>query len=390
GIVLAANYPDDGIRTLSSQNEILILDVQIAKTTPLKIGDVVLEVDNHVVSQYIPIYSWYLGKHAGDTATFLVKRGSETLQLKVKLSKPTADELVNRLMPLLIALVFLIVGLGVGAFAPATPSTELGFWFFIFSSLLLTSGQLSWTGPPIFINVYNLLWWIIGPLAIHFHLFFPQEAKFKYRNHLILLLYFIGLVGGILNIYWGNHINANYPLIIQVIDASRYFLGLNLLCVAILLYHHYRNASDLGVRSKVRLIMLGGLLSVVPFITFYILPEILINKPILPHYFTFFWISFLPLTYGYAIFRYQIIEFERHVNRGATVLLVFSILVGIYISIFSVLEKLLPSQILYDPTLNTFLILLLSASIFPISRRVQRLVDTMFYGGWYDYRSAIL
>ena len=390
GLMLAINYPYEGITSLSTHNEILSLDEHLKEISPLKVGDIILEVNNQKILENLPSYSWYLGKKAGDSASFLIQRGQEKISVTVPLARPSGDELVTRLMPLFIALVFLIVGLGVEAFAPVTVATELGFWFFLFSSLLLTSGQLSWTGPTLFIQVYNFLWWVIGPLAVHFHLFFPQEAKFKGRNILLLLLYFIGLIGGILNIIWGNHANPNSQFIFLVITASRYFLATNLLFLAALLYYHYHNAVDPGVRAKIRLLLLGGLLSVVPFVTFYILPEILINKPIIPHSFTFIWISFLPLTYGYAIFRYRIIEFERHVNRGATVLLVFSILVGIYISIFSLLERILPSHILYDPALNTFIILSLSASILPISKRVQRLVDTMFYGGWYDYRSAIL
>ncbi len=390
GMMLAIIYPDEGIRILSPENKILNLDSRIAETSLLKLGDKLLEVDNKKIAQYLPIFSWHSGKKAGDTASFVIQRGQEVIRLTVPLSKPSGDELINRLMPLIVALIFLIVGLGIETFAPSTAATELGFWFFVFSSLLLTSGQLSWTGPALFIPVYNFLWWIIGPLAVHFHLFFPQEAKFRARNLILLGLYSIGLLGGMLNILWGNHANPNSQWIVQVFTASRYFLASNLLLVAALLYYHYHNAVDPGVRAKVRLLLLGGLLSVVPFVSFYILPEILISKPILPHSFTFIWISFLPLSYGYAIFRYRVIEFEKHVNRGATVLLVFSFLVGIYISIFSVLERILPSDILYDPALNTFLILSLSASILPLSKRVQRLVDTMFYGGWYDYRSAIL
>jgi two-component system phosphate regulon sensor histidine kinase PhoR len=42
-----------------------------------------------------------------------------------------------------------------------------------------------------------------------------------------------------------------------------------------------------------------------------------------------------------------------------------------------------------DALLNTILVLVM-ASIFPfLYRRVQRLVDTAFYGSWYDYRSAV-
>ncbi len=97
----------------------------------------------------------------------------------------------------------------------------------------------------------------------------------------------------------------------------------------------------------------------------------------------------IPLTYGYAIVRHRLIEIDRHVNRGATFLIVLSLLGGL-LAVFYAIRQYFPQALpLADPLVETLLVLVL-ASIFPyIYQRVQRIVDRAFYGGWYDYRTAV-
>ncbi len=83
------------------------------------------------------------------------------------------------------------------------------------------------------------------------------------------------------------------------------------------------------------------------------------------------------------------IEIDRHVNRGATFILVFSILAGFYLLLYSVLFKAFNISMQNQPLINTVLVLILAGVFVPIQRRVQRIVDIAFYGSWYDYRSAI-
>ncbi len=42
-----------------------------------------------------------------------------------------------------------------------------------------------------------------------------------------------------------------------------------------------------------------------------------------------------------------------------------------------------------EPVLNTLIVLVLASIFIPLHRMVQHVVDSAFYGGWYDYRSAI-
>lgn len=386
GIYLVVTYPDDGIRVLSPTNEILEIDTNLRGQQPLQVGDKILEVNGVPIARGL---TWYEGRKAGDSVEYLVNRNGYSLRIQAVLASPSFLEVIRRVVPLAVSLVYLAIAMWIGAYAPSSNETSLCYWFFLIGSAILATGQISGFGHSIN-NLYNFLFWMVGPLSVHFHFYFPQETKLRFRRVLLGVLYLIGLSGGIPNLVLGTNRLRENEATFFFIPASRYFLAINLMLVVWLLYDHYHHAGNTGVKSKIRIVLLGGLLTAIPFVSLYILPEALIHKPIQPYYLAFIWLSVLPLTYGYAIFRYRLIEFEHHINRGATVLLVFSILVGIYLTIYSVLQRLLPGNFLYDPALNTLLILILSTTILPISRQVQKVVDTMFYGGWYDYRSAIL
>jgi two-component system phosphate regulon sensor histidine kinase PhoR len=119
------------------------------------------------------------------------------------------------------------------------------------------------------------------------------------------------------------------------------------------------------------------------------LPDALLPQPIISYTFAFLFLAILPLTYGYAVIRHRLIQIEQHVNRGATYILVFSILSGFYLILSTTFHNLLPDTLTSEPLINTLLVLILASVFVPLRLRMQRLVDTAFYGGWYDYRSAV-
>jgi PAS domain S-box-containing protein len=290
---------------------------------------------------------------------------------------------------LLVALAFWCVGIGVLAFNPGDSSSLLFFLFSQVAFLVLSSGLISAVGPEWSSNLFNLTIWLIGPLAVHFHLKFPQEFKFHRRPVFLFALYAIAILGSLPYLTSGAwDLRASDWAETQQ-TASRLFLTFNVLFVVWLLLHDFRYAVSPGVRSKIRIVVLGGVLSLLPTLTLIILPEVILNQPIIPYAVAFLFLAILPLTYGYAIIRHRLIEIDRHVNRGAAILLVFSILGGIYTVVYSILHTYLPFDFAQDALINTLLVLILSGIFPPLFRTVRRIVDTAFYGSWYDYRSAV-
>ena len=232
--------------------------------------------------------------------------------------------------------------------------------------------------------------WLIGPLSVHFHLFFPQSTLIRHRRWILTILYSLALLGILPILITGfQSINlvTQYPLFSS---AGRILLGTSLLIVVGLLYHNYRHAATPGTRGKIRLLALGGGISGVSIVTLSILPDALFHQPILDYSIAFLLLGLFPLTYGFAIYRYHLIEIDRHVNRSATYFLIYSLLGGSYLVLYAWLSKIVPLDGAGFPWVNTFLALFLVFLFSPVRLAVQKFVDTIFYGGWYDYRQGVL
>jgi PAS domain S-box-containing protein len=147
---------------------------------------------------------------------------------------------------------------------------------------------------------------------------------------------------------------------------------------------------NIQTKTKIRLVVLGGVLSSIPLVFVILLPGVLLRHHYLSINYAFLLLGVVPITYGYAIFRHHLLDIERHVNRGVTYLLVFSILGSAYLILFALaLRGWLPHPLAENPFLNALIMLILASTFVPLRRRIQKIVDSAFYGGWYDYRSAV-
>jgi PAS domain S-box-containing protein len=385
-VSLALNYPYDGIANFSPTGLIKEINPSSPAAAELQEGDVLLFIDGQPMVVTQPLYA---GKKAGDRVIFLVQRGDYIFNAAIRLLDPPPDEIVTRLSPLFIALIFWLIGAGIQAFKPSRESTVIYFIFFQIMAILLIVGTTSYLGPPWTSSLGGFLAWIIGPLTAHFHFYFPQTTKIKPQRILLIILYGVGIIGGIPYILLGSQTAQAMSWFPRLLSANRIFLAICFLLVVGLLIYTYRNATTAGARGKIRIVVLGGALSLLPIVTLIILPDALLQQSIIPYSYLFIFLGVFPLTYGYAIFRHRLIEIERHVNRGATLILVYSILGGIYLILYFSLHTLIPSTFISEPVINTLLVLVLASVIVPLHRYVQRLVDSVFYGGWYDYRSAV-
>ncbi len=157
------------------------------------------------------------------------------------------------------------------------------------------------------------------------------------------------------------------------------------------MYNYFRPHGP-GVRGRIRLVAFGSALSVLLFVSLTIIPEMLSKEPkepLVPYNFAFLFLGLVPLTYGYAIFRLHLIEIERHVNRGATYLLVYSILGSIYLLLFAAATRIIDPVFERTRIIDTILILVMVSLFVPLRSSVQKVIDKVFYGGWYDYRLGI-
>jgi len=386
GVSKALTYPYDGILSWTSSGLIRELDPNGPAVKGLHQGDVIRSVDG---VPFIESYPLYEGKHPGSTVQMVVDGVNGSSIIELAPIKPPISEILSRLVSLIIALIFWTAGLSVRTFSPTDKAADMFFRFSQTSALLLSAGAISGQGPAWTSGLFSILFWLIGPLTVHFHLYFPQSSVFKHRNKLLYGLYGLAFLGGSPFLVWGPQAVRASAWNELLLSGSMFFLAINLFLVIGLLTYSYRHAETAGTRGKIRIVFLGGLLSALPLITLTILPDALSLQPIVPFTYAFSLLGVLPITYGYAIFRHRLIQIEKHVNRGATFILVYSILGGVYLALYAFLIRLIPSSLIWEPLINTILVLVLASIFVPLKLGVQKLVDRIFYGSWYDYRTAV-
>lgn len=384
--LLALGYPYDGVTWYDPYGTVREIDPAGPTYQVLSVGDRVISINGTSWSEARPLYP---GLSGGDEALLMIEREGFTTPITIQLITPQFQELMTRLVPLMVALIFWLVAVGVQAFKPAYEPATLFFLFFQATAALIIAGATSVLGPGWTSSLLGLLLWLIGPLAVHFHLYFPQDTRIPGKAYWLPGLYAVAVLGGLPYLVLSAQTVQAAEWYSYLLAANRVFMTLCFLIVVGLLIHAYRHATAPGVRGKIRIVVLGGILSLLPLVSLILIPDAILGEIIIPYYFLFFFLSILPLTYGYAIFRYRLIEVERHVNRGATYILVYSILGGFYLVIYALLNRIFPDTFGGEPLINTLIVLILASIIVPLHRRVQVVVDTLFYGGWYDYRFAV-
>jgi len=382
---LQFTYPHDGIVAHTNNWVIQELDDFGKYENLLQEGDIIDSVGGIPPLDALPFYG---DKSPGESIDFVIIRNGEPIELQVELTNLGNELIVDLVVILVLALVFWGMGVGVLTFKPGDITSNLFFLFTQVSALMLVTGLSSSVGPQIFSSIFNALLWLIGPITVHLHYYFPQPIHLRRRREVLLGLYAVALLGGLPYLLLGTKTIRSMLWSSQLYTAGLIFLTLNLAFVIGLLIYDYRHATTPGVRSKIRIVVLGGVLSLAPIITLTLIPDALFSQPIFPYNVAFLFLGLFPLTYGYAIVRHGLIEIDRYVNRGATFILVFSVLAGVYAILYAI-RSAINLDFLPDVIINSILVLVL-ATLFPVLyRQIQKLVDTAFYGGWYDYRSAV-
>jgi len=346
----------------------------------LQPGDRILSIDGVPLQEELLL----LNRQAGDTTSFLIARHGESQRVVLRLIRASPAVVLSRLEPLLIALAFWVLGSGVLVFGSTGAQSTLLFLVCQVSSATLTSGALSAFGPPWTAWLFSLLRWWLSPLAIHFHLLFPQPAAPRRARRFLIVLYAVATLASLLETVLPLSVGA--PLLYL---ARRLWLGIGLASVVVLLAQAYRHAASPNARRQVGLVFLGGTIALTPFLFLSLLPDALLHQMVLPYDISFLFLLTIPLAYGYAVLRYRLIRLERFISRGVTYALVITLLGSLYLIVYSGLATMLRSEIRQHPVTNLFIMLVLVVAFQPLHRRLRIIVNRIFYGGWYDYRTAV-
>jgi len=298
----------------------------------------------------------------------------------------------------LVGLLYLIIGAFI-LFRRWTAPKSLHFYVFCLASFVLYT--FAYTGK---LNVFDwTVYWldvaalILQPaLFLHFCLGFPEQPSFlRGRRYVVPLLYLPGALLGMVHVLVATGVLV-FPLpLLQVrwlLDRVAFiYLALYFLAGALALQYAYSRAQVPLLKQQLKWVTRGTWLAVVPFAALYALPYFLgfvpsggMNLSALP-------LVFLPLTFGYAIVRYRLMDVDIIFRRGIAYTLATAAIVGFYFGVIALFADFFRSAIPFISRTGWILAIIITAFLFqPMVNWIQVRLDRFFNPEQYDYRRTLL
>jgi len=279
-----------------------------------------------------------------------------------------------------------------------TAPRSLHFYLFCLTSFVLYTfaytGKLNLFDWTIYwLNVVALL--LQPALFLHFCLTFPQRPAYvRRRGYLFPLLY---LPGALLLAF---HVMVSRGILVlpmPLLQASwlvdrveLVYLAAYFLLAAGVLRHSYRHPRVPLVKQQLKWVTRGTFLAIVPFATFYAVPYFLGFVPTPWMKFSALSLIFLPVTFGYAILRYRLMDVDIIFRRGIAYTLATATIIGLYIGVLALFADFFRTQIPITSRAGWLAIVVTALLFQPIVNWIQARLDRFFHRERYDYRRTLL
>ncbi len=396
--------PQDGVawqdRGGVAGNAVIAMHVEPggpAARAGIREGDRLTEVNGVAIPKAVRLTRVLYQVGSWGTAEYALVRGETAITARVIPEPQNNRGSIVRYLQV-VALMYLAIGLFVMVRRTNGPRA-LHFYLFCLASFVLYffryTGKLNnfdWT-----IYWSNVVATLLQPaLFLHFALVFPEPGPWVRRRRsllplvylpaALLLLAQVGVASGALEV--------DRPILTVRwwLDRLAYLhLGALFLGGAAVLHHTYRRADTPLLRQQMKWITRGVILGVAPFTAFYILPYLAGVVPGPWMKLSALSLLFIPLTFGYAIVRYRLMDVDILFRRGAAYTLATAALVGVYFTAVALAGSLFASRLPSAGAIGFVIAVVASAFLFqPLRPGIQDRLDRYFYRDRYDYRRTLV
>ncbi len=324
-------------------------------------------------------------------ATYSLVRQGVPLEIPVILA-PTDRSLYQGLR--LIALVYLCIGIYVLLRRWTAPKST---HFYVFCLVSFIFYAFHYTGKLNDFDwiVYwsNVVAWLLQPaLFLHFSLTFPERKRLADRRPwLIPVIYLPGAVLLAAHICVISLLQPSELLRWNLDRAEWVYLAAYFIAATVTLWHSYRHAESAILRQQMKWVTRGTILSVAPFTLFYIIPYLFGKVPGIGMKFCVLSLVFLPLTFGYAIFRYRLMDVDLIFKRGMAYTIAAGAITAAYFAAVGMASVLFHQNFPNIGPIGLVIAIAATALLFdPFKNWVQERMDRVFYRKRYDYRRTLI
>ena len=386
--------PDDGVWWIEHNGQLVadrVDPVGPGAKAGIKTDDQLVSVNGQEIKNTPGLVRQLYRTGVWSKATYSLIRQSVTLDSSVILVP--ADRSLNNWLRL-IALIYLGIGLYVLLRRWTAPGST---HFYIFCLVSFVAYSFKYTGKlnDFDWTIYwcNIVAWVLQPaLFLHFVLTFPEKRQFvRQRPWLLALAY---LPGALL---LGRHVLA-----LRLAQASGHlrwdmdrqemaYGALLFVVSAAVLWYSYRLASTTILRQQLKWVTRGTILAIVPYTLVYVIPYLMGSLPGTWMKLSVLFLGLLPLTFGYAIFRYRLMDVDLIFKRGVVYTLSAATVVGLYFAMVAGVATLVQMRQPNLGPVGLILAVVVTALLFdPVRKWIQDRVDQFFYRTVYDYRRTLI
>ena len=295
----------------------------------------------------------------------------------------------------MIGVVYLAIGLYVLLRRWTAPSS-LHFYIFCLVSFALYSfhytgklNQFDWT-----IYWGNVVAWLLQPaLFLHFVSTFPEKRNFVRRHRFAIPAFYLpGLLLFAIHVSALTLLRATERLRWNLDRLEMAYLAAFYITAAGVLLYSYRRAGKPILRQQLKWVTRGTILAITPFIFFYLIPNLagaLSTNPV--KQLSVIFLGLLPLTLGYAIFRYRLMDVDLIFKRGMVYTLAAAAIAGGYFAMIAIIAELVHTRVPSSGPVGMVLAIVVTALLFdPVRKWIQERADQFFYRTRYDYRKTLV
>ncbi|MFO7652195.1 MAG: SpoIIE family protein phosphatase [Candidatus Krumholzibacteriia bacterium] len=381
GIDAARTRPSDGTEWLLGRAELQVLrvvDSRNPERTPLQPGDRILGIGHRLVESAAAAAEQLKRQPPGTSVSYLIERQGRQFEVPVPLA---ASRVVG--VPYLVNVVLTLVYFTIGFLVYLRSRNERPARLFFLLCLLfgmyfmtnLDESRYFW-GDLLTQNVGAFVRFFLPALFVHFFLVFPQEKRFLTRHPFLsplpYLLPSMFYVRFTLDQLVGRQ-GASIGPTIWIVLGLYYVAGL------VALLHGYFSYRDPLLRERVRILTVGTLVAVVPFLVFKIGLEELSDRATLAHL-GVIPLAAIPVSFGYCVARYQVLQIDLLIKRS----LLYGFLSALLLFTFLSVVLWIGGQALAitgttSPLVSVGATLAIAAMLWPVRARLQAVLERRFY-----------
>lgn len=397
---LGYRMPEDGVSWVDSQEGVrawIVVADGPADRAGIRDGDLLESIDGKPIHTAADAGREIFRAGIWSQASYTLVREGQKFQTSLVLVSQKAATTVRYYLSL-VGLIYLVIGTYI-LFRRWKAPKSLHFYLFCLASLVLYT--FSYTGK---LNLFDwTVYWLdvlallLQPaLFLHFCLGFPEQQTFlRGRRYVIPCLYVPAAALAAVHVLVAARIMV-FPLpLLQVrwlLDRVEFvYLAVYFLIAAVVLQHAYSRAQVPLLKQQLKWVTRGTWLAIAPFAVLYAIPYFLGFIPNAWMNLSALSLVFLPVTFGYAIVRYRLMDVDVIFRRGMAYTLATATIVALYFGVISLFADFFRSTIPITSRGGWVLAVVVAALFFqPIVNWIQVRLDRFFNRERYDYRRTLL